>query len=90
VRWLSIAWELIRDAGLTGFGVWVIWKQVYAPVPNPALLVVALGCITPAARHAITTILSGPGSSSPSPHQPAEPPPPPLPPSHSGGTDEGA
>lgn len=76
MKWLSIAWELIRDVVLTGLGAWVIWRQVYQPVPNPALLVVALGCISPAARHAVTTILSGPGSSSESPHLPAEQSPP--------------
>lgn len=86
MKWLSIAWELIRDVVLTGFGVWVIWKQVYQPVPNAGLLVVALGCITPAARSAVATVLSGPGSSSASSHrqpeQPSEPSPPP-----GGGTD---
>jgi hypothetical protein len=85
VKWLSITWELIRDVGLTGFGVWVIWKQVYAPAPDPALLVVALGCIVPSARSAIITVLSGPGSSSGSPHPPAEQP---SSPSHSEATDE--
>jgi hypothetical protein len=73
VKWYQILWQLTRDVGLTGFGVWVIWKQVEAPVPDTALLVVALGCITPAARSAVATILSGPGSSSESPHQPEEP-----------------
>ena len=64
MKWWSIAWQVTRDVGLTGFGAWVIWKQVYAAQPNPTLLLVALGCITPAARSAVTAILSGPGPTS--------------------------
>lgn len=79
MKWLSILWQLMRDVGLTGFGVWVIWKQVEDAAPNTALLVVALGCIAPAARTAVTTILSGPGSSSESPAPHSEQPPPPSP-----------
>jgi hypothetical protein len=86
VKWLSILWQLIRDIGLTGFGVWVIWKQVYQPEPSAALLVVALGCITPAARAAAMSVLSGPGSSSESPPPQEEPPSPSSPPG--GGTGE--
>jgi hypothetical protein len=74
VKWAQILWQLIRDVVLTGFGVWVIWKQVYQAHPSAELLVVALGCIAPAARTAITTVLSGPsapGSSSESPPPPA-------------------
>jgi hypothetical protein len=55
---------LLRDVGLTGFGVWIIYKQVESLEPNAALLVVALGCIAPAARSAVAAILSAPGSSS--------------------------
>jgi len=64
LKWAQTAWALLRDVGLTGFGVWVIWKQVESLDPNAALLVVALGCIAPAARSAVATILSEPGSSS--------------------------
>lgn len=72
--WLSTAWTLLRDIGLTGFGVWIIWKQVETVNPNAALLVVALGCIAPAARSAVATILSAPGSSLESPHPQEQPP----------------
>ena len=71
MKWLSILWQLVRDVALTGFGVWVIWTQVERPDPNGTLLAVALVCIAPAARSAVTTVLSGPGSSSESPHPPA-------------------
>jgi hypothetical protein len=77
VKWLQILWQLMRDVGLTGFGVWVIWRQVEAPDPNGALLAVALVCIAPAARSAVTTVLSGPGSSSASQHSPSGQPSPP-------------
>lgn len=86
MTWYQILWQLIRDVGLTGFGVWIIWKQVEAPVPDTTLLLVALGCITPAARSAVMAILSGPGSSLESPHSPEGSPSEHSPPG--GGTDE--
>lgn len=76
MKWLSIAWQLVRDVGMTGFGVWIIWTQVERPDPNGTLLAVALVCIAPAARSAVTTVLSGPGSSSESSPPHAEPLPP--------------
>jgi hypothetical protein len=72
-KWWQVAWQSIRDVGMTGLGAWIVWKQVYAPDPSPALLFFAGGCFWPAARHAVTTILSGPGSSSESPHQHSDP-----------------
>jgi hypothetical protein len=87
VKWLSILWQLIRDVLLTGLGCWIIWKEVESPVPDTALLVVALGCIAPAARTAVAAILSGPGSSSESPAPLEEPPSQPSPP-EGGGTGE--
>jgi len=84
VKWLSILWQLVRDVALTGFGVWVIWTQVERPDPNGTLLAVALVCIAPAARSAVATVLSGPGSSSESPRPPAE-----LPPSSSASSPPG-
>jgi hypothetical protein len=73
VKWAQTAWTLLRDVGLTGFGMWVIYTQVESMSPNAALLVVALGCIAPAARSAVATILSAPGSSSESLQSPEEP-----------------
>ena len=86
MKWYQILWQLMRDVLLTGFGVWVIWRQVLAPEPNGTLLAVALVCIAPAARSAVTTVLSGPGSSSESREPPQEPPS--LPSLPGGGTDE--
>jgi hypothetical protein len=86
VKWVSILWQLMRDVGLTGLGMWVIWKQAESPDPNGTLLAVALACIVPAARSAVTTILSGPGSSSEPPQEPQEPPS--RSSSPGGGTDE--
>jgi hypothetical protein len=74
VKWLQILWQqLVRDVLLPGLGAWVVYKQVYAAVPNPYLLAFAAGCFWPAARFALTTILSGPGASSESPAPPGEP-----------------
>lgn len=87
MKWYQILWQqLIRDVLLTGLGVWIIYKQVYAVAPNLYLLVFAAGCFWPAARSAVTTILSGPGASSQSPAPPEEPQSRPLPPG--GGTGE--
>lgn len=86
MKWSQILWQSIRDVGLTGFGVWVAWKQVEAPVPNPYLLALAAGCFWPAARSAVTAILSGPGQSSESSHPPEGPSSEHSP--HEGGTDE--
>ena len=79
MKWVSILWQLVRDVGMTGFGVWVIWTQVERPDPNGTLLAVALVCIAPAARSAVTTVLSGPGASSESSHPQEEPQSPSLP-----------
>jgi len=85
VKWVSILWQLIKDVALTGLGMWVIWKQVYSQHPSTELLVVACGCIAPAALSAAAVILSAPGSSSESrPRESA----PPSPPSRPGGTGE--
>lgn len=90
MKWAQTAWILLRDIVLTGFGVWIIWKQVESLDPNAALLVVALGCLAPAARSAVAAILSTPGSSLESPPPSAEPPSEPSPPSlpEGGGTVE--
>ena len=86
MKWISILWQLMRDVLFTGLGTWIIWKQVYAPVPNPYLLAVAVGLFSPAARSAVISILSGPGLSSESREPPEEPPSKSLPPG--GGTGE--
>lgn len=85
MKWVQTAWTLLRDIGLTGFGMWIIYKQVESVSPNAALLVVALGCIAPAARSAVATILSVPGESSESPPPHAEQPSSSLPPAGGAG-----
>jgi hypothetical protein len=67
VKWQSILRHIIQDYALTGFGAWIIWKQVYAQVPNAALAAIGFACMFPAARAAVLTILSAPGQSSESP-----------------------
>lgn len=47
-----------RDAFLTIFGGWVIWKQVYAEEPNLYLILFGFACLVPSARTAIVRILS--------------------------------
>ena len=87
MKWLQTAWRLVRDVGLTGLGGWVVYKQVYAAEPSTPLLIFSAACFWPAARSAVITVLSGPGSSSESPAPAAEPPSPSLP-AERGGTGE--
>jgi hypothetical protein len=87
VKWRSTLQQVIRDLPTTGFGAWIIWKQVYATNPNAYLALIGFAFMVPTARAAIITILSTPGQSSSSS--------PPQEPSHSessrpGGSDEGA
>jgi hypothetical protein len=66
VKWYKQIRPNLRDIGLTGFGAWIIWKQVYAPNPNGYLALVGLACMIPSGRAAIISILSEPGPSLPS------------------------
>lgn len=89
-RWQTV-WELLRDVGLTGFGAWIIWRQVLAsPNVSVPLIILGGGLMVPAGRASILAllpILLGSGESSSS-----SPPPSELPPGHSspqeGGTGE--
>lgn len=67
VKWQQILRHIVQDYALTGFGAWIIWKQVYAVTPNAALAAIGFACMFPAARAAVLTILSAPGQSSQSP-----------------------
>lgn len=87
MKWYQTLWQqLIRDVLVPGLGTWIIWKQVEAAVPSTPLLLFAGACFWPAARSAVITILSGPGSSSEPREPPEEQPPASLPPG--GGTGE--
>jgi len=86
VKWVSILRQLIRDVLIPGLGAWIIWKQTEAAVPSTPLILFAGACFWPAGWSAVTTILSGLGSSS----EPREPPQGPSSPSSlpEGGTGE--
>ena len=64
VKWRALVRQSARDILLMGFGGWIIWKEVYASVPNGYLILVGFACMVPSARSAIIAILSEPGSSS--------------------------
>lgn len=67
--WLR-AWELLRDVGLTGFGAWIIYRQVYSPSVSVPLIIVGGALMVPAARANILALLvrgTGESSSSPPP-----------------------
>ena len=65
MKWQSILRHLVQDYVLTGFGAWIIYKQVYAATPNGYLALIGFAVMFPAARSAIVTILSSPGPPSP-------------------------
>ena len=69
MKWHEKVRSGIRDTILLGFGMWVIWTQIYAKNPNGYLILVGFGSMVPSARAAIISVLSGPGSSSSSPEQ---------------------
>lgn len=72
--WLK-AWELLRDVGMTGYGAWIIWRQVYSLDVSVPLLIVGGALMVPAARaNILALLLRGPGESSSPPPPPPEPP----------------
>lgn len=72
--WLK-AWELIRDVGLTGYGAWIIYRQVYSLSVSIPLIILGGALMVPAARANILALLvRGTGESSSSSPPPPEPP----------------
>ena len=75
--WLK-AWELLRDLGLTGFGGWIIYRQVYSMSASVPLIILGGALMVPAARANIAALLPallGTGESSSTSPPPAELPP---------------
>lgn len=61
-------WSVIRDIGLTGYGAWIIWRQVYATSVSVPLVILGGALMVPAARANILALLvhaAGESSSSP-------------------------
>jgi len=79
VTWLQTAWWFARDVLLTGTGLWIIERQVFAHQPSDVLLVVGLALTTPSVRSHAKAVLSGPSAppSSGSSDADGEPPSPP-------------
>jgi len=81
LEWLNWLWAITRDVVFTGFGLWVIYRQVLAPAPSTPLIFTGLALASPAAFERVRRILgSGSGSSGHS-----SPPPPPEPSQDSSG-----
>ncbi len=62
------AGEVLRDVGLTGFGAWIIWRQVDAMTVSVPLVILGGALMVPAARANILALLvhaAGESSSSP-------------------------
>lgn len=67
MKWEEILRRLVRDYVMPGFGAWIIWKQTQVATPNPYLGFLGFAIMFPAARSAIVTLLSSPGSPLPLP-----------------------
>ena len=84
--WLLLkdTWPVVRDAGITGTGLAVIWVQVlsawWGHPPSDVLLAVGLGLTVPSAHAHVRAVLDRPGAGSSSPPSPPPPSPPPSPP----------
>jgi len=78
------AWESIRDIGITGTGLAIVWSQlllwvIVSRTPSDVLLAVGLGMLVPAAGAHVKTVLGSPGAGSSSDSLPPPLPPPSLP-----------
>lgn len=72
--WLRL-WELLRDVGMTGYGAWIIYRQVYSLNVSVPLIIVGGALMVPAARaNILALLLRGTGESSLSSPPPPEPP----------------
>lgn len=84
MKWWLTAWPTLRDIGITGTGLIIVWSQLLlwdldGRTPSDVLLAVGLGLLTPAATAHVKTVLgsgeAGSSShSSPSPSPPSSPP----------------
>jgi len=77
VKWqLSKAWPVLRDAGITGTGLVIVWAQlllwaVAGRTPSDVLMAVGLALLAPGATAHVKTVMGAgstgeAGSSSPS------------------------
>lgn len=67
-------WQLLRDALLTGTGIFVIITQVYSQRPSDVLLAVALALTAPSIADHARALLSAPTAGQHSASQQAPPP----------------
>jgi len=59
VRAWAQAWELIRDVGLTGFGIYLVALQSFSAHPSDALILAGVGLAVPAVRGNLKALLGG-------------------------------
>ena len=78
------AWPTLRDIGITGTGLVIVWSQLLlwgleGRTPSDVLLAVGLGMLTPTAAAHVRTVLGAaePGSEAGSSSSPSPPPSPP-------------
>lgn len=72
--WIKV-WELLRDVGMTGFGAWIIYRQVYSLNVSVPLLIIGGALMVPAARaNILALLLHATGESSSSPEPPGDRP----------------
>ena len=61
-----LTWPTLRDIGITGTGLVVVWSQLllwdlHGRPPSDVLLAVGLAMLTPAATAHVRTVLGAPG-----------------------------
>jgi len=84
VEWLTRLGRAFRDVVLTGFGLWVIYRQVLAPAPSVWLIFTGLALASPAAAERLRRIIASGNGPSGSPSLPPPPAPSPVSPGRTG------
>ena len=84
MEWLKALGRFLRDVVLTGFGLWVIYRQVLAATPNVWLIFTGLALASPAAAERLRRMLVSGNGPSGSPLPPPPPAPSPVSPGSAG------
>lgn len=85
MKWWLKAWPMLRDAGITGTGLVIVWAQLLlwaaaGRTPSDVLMAVGLALLAPGATAHVKTVM-GAGTGEAGPSSPSSPghSPPPLP-----------
>ena len=84
MKWLPRAWPTLRDAGITGTGLVIVWAQLLlwaaaGRTPSDVLMAVGLALLAPGATAHVKTVMGATGEAGSSSRSSSEPSPPLLP-----------